>query len=63
MRKPKNIKSMEIKDDGSFWTDGGHYVFCDAISKPLRVTLDADFGIQDLEWILNRMRMIKKREG
>ncbi len=59
-RRPRNLKKVEVYGDGSF--EGSvPYIYCTTEFKPLRVTLDAQFGIEDLEWIARKMR--KAQEG
>ena len=54
VRKPKNLKEADADTTG-FTCISSPYVYCDFTMKPLRVTLDGEFGIQDLEWIIEKM--------
>ena len=54
MKKPKNLKRAEI--DRAGFACMGPYVYCDFTTKPLRITLDGVFGVQDLEWIIEKMK-------
>ena len=56
MRKPRNIKNIKLDKNG-FYGVNPFASFSNEI-KPLRVTLDGEFGIQDLEWIVFHMKRL-----
>jgi len=58
MKKPKNMRNVLADENGLYGL--GPYVYLDVDDKPLRVTLDGEFGVQDIEWILYEMKRDKK---
>ena len=60
-RKPRNLKAATVDHDGSIGCSDP-YVSWWAPRLPSRVTLDGEFGIQDLEWIITQMKKEKTNE-
>jgi hypothetical protein len=54
MRKPMNLRGVKIDDNG--FSGSNPYVCFFSNREPVRVTLDGEFGVADLEWILNSMK-------
>ncbi len=53
--KPGNLKKVKILEDGRSLHGLNPYVDFDADEKPLRITLDGNFGIEDIRWLLQWM--------
>lgn len=57
MKKPKNLK--KVYTTYRYFECINPYVSCLFETKPLRVTLDGQFGIKDLEYIVARMKKVE----
>jgi hypothetical protein len=58
-RKPRNLRKVKVGANGSLY-GLNPYVHYDPNNIPTRVTLDAEFGIEDLVWIINKIKSNKQ---
>ena len=61
IRKPRNLRKVKISENGSL-SCSNPYVNWIAEELPIRVTLDGTFGVQDLEWIILKIKSNKSHK-